>query len=567
MVTLRSHQSKAIDQFKISNKGIIIYHSMGSGKTITSIHCVNQYPKIKPIFVTPSSVYEQFSSEVKQHINSNISYNVYTYRKFSDLLETNSIPKNRLIVIDEAHRLRNPNTKSSKLILKYCSKYAFKTLFLTGTLFINFPWDVSPLVNTLKLQDEDKLPVTEERFRKMFYSINRKFPYFIEFINTVDFFEMTDGLISVYDNKSNNPQNFPAKIEQLKPVVMNKTQELLHKKIVSKTIEKQNIKLLGINKNEAKTIKNLNSFLAQTRQLSNVVKGQNTYSPKIISIIDQTINDDSFPAIIYSNFLEAGVIPARQYLNEKYKDISNEVIDGSLHITQKQDIIDDYNNKKIKILFITSSASEGVDLKRTRQIHIMEPHWNLPKLQQVIGRGIRFRSHKNLPEEKRIVTVYKWFSVYSYGRGYTADQFLIDLSKKKEYFCSFFENLLTNRPEYQNIQFISNSPMSISNNNTSRYSTPSKSVNRNAAAMKIQAKVRGTLQRKKFLKKRAVVKSLQKKIRARKVTTRNNKLESLIENLKKKDFGRFSRIVARKMLQSGRPHSNYSKTTGKVKQR
>ena len=62
---------------------------------------------------------------------------------------------------------------------------------------------------------------------------------------------------------------------------------------------------------------------------------------------------------------------------------------------------------------ISSAGSEGLDLKNIRQIHIMEPYWNEVRVKQVIGRGVRNNSHKDLPPKDRNVTVFRYFSVLS----------------------------------------------------------------------------------------------------------------------------------------------------------
>ena len=52
-------------------------------------------------------------------------------------------------------------------------------------------------------------------------------------------------------------------------------------------------------------------------------------------------------------------------------------------------------------------ASEGLDLKNIREIHIMDPWFHLNRLEQIVGRGIRFCSHIMLDDpKKRNVTVY-----------------------------------------------------------------------------------------------------------------------------------------------------------------
>ena len=81
---------------------------------------------------------------------------------------------------------------------------------------------------------------------------------------------------------------------------------------------------------------------------------------------------------------------------------------------------------------MSSSGAEGLDLKNTRQIHIMEPHWNIAKINQVIGRGIRYKSHESLPKKQRLVNVYYWISepdVKKDKKG--SDEYLYELSEKK----------------------------------------------------------------------------------------------------------------------------------------
>lgn len=67
----------------------------------------------------------------------------------------------------------------------------------------------------------------------------------------------------------------------------------------------------------------------------------------------------------------------------------------------------------IKVFMITASGSEGIDLKNTRFVHIVEPYWNMVRIEQVIGRARRICSHQDLPEEMRTVQVYLYLSVFS----------------------------------------------------------------------------------------------------------------------------------------------------------
>lgn len=67
----------------------------------------------------------------------------------------------------------------------------------------------------------------------------------------------------------------------------------------------------------------------------------------------------------------------------------------------------------VKIMMITASGSEGINLKNTRYVHIMEPYWNMARLEQVIGRARRLESHEDLPKELRTVQVFLYMSTLS----------------------------------------------------------------------------------------------------------------------------------------------------------
>jgi hypothetical protein len=64
----------------------------------------------------------------------------------------------------------------------------------------------------------------------------------------------------------------------------------------------------------------------------------------------------------------------------------------------------------IKLFMITSSGAEGISLKNTRYVHILEPYWHPVRVQQVVGRARRICSHSGLPEEEQTVEVFCYVS-------------------------------------------------------------------------------------------------------------------------------------------------------------
>lgn len=72
-----------------------------------------------------------------------------------------------------------------------------------------------------------------------------------------------------------------------------------------------------------------------------------------------------------------------------------------------------YYGEVIKIIMITSSGAEGINLENTRFVHIVEPYWHMVRIDQVVGRARRICSHKNLPEELRTIKVFLYMSKFS----------------------------------------------------------------------------------------------------------------------------------------------------------
>ena len=88
----------------------------------------------------------------------------------------------------------------------------------------------------------------------------------------------------------------------------------------------------------------------------------------------------------------------------------------------------------IKVLMITASGSEGINLRNTRYVHIMEPYWHPARLEQVIGRARRICSHKDLPEKLQTVEVFIYLMTFTPEQiksDKSIELKLKDLSKKK----------------------------------------------------------------------------------------------------------------------------------------
>ena len=94
----------------------------------------------------------------------------------------------------------------------------------------------------------------------------------------------------------------------------------------------------------------------------------------------------------------------RQIFNAKYSDDFPPSLKASVESKPK---------KKLCLLMITAAGAEGITLANVRHVHIMEPHWNPARHDQIIGRAIRICSHASLPQEERTVRVSFYLSVFT----------------------------------------------------------------------------------------------------------------------------------------------------------
>ena len=454
LLTILPHQLIAYN-FLQKHKGIILFHKMGSGKTISSLYAAICFNK-PTIIIGPKSSKKSFVddlnklSNIKININTN-NYKFYSYKKIINILQSNfDIFNDKIIIIDEAHHLRSQTPQMMHIINSLV--FAYKVILLTGTPIINHPIDLCVLVNIVKNIEI----FTTDKSLFDFYYIERLDDFNNNTISNIPILELKNkselkikltNAISFYEPLLN--KNI-LQIDIYYPeIVLNQAQLIEYKKYIVKLInpiskriihletdinaEDFNIDFVSLNTTKK------NAFLTATRQLSNTINNDPT-SPKILEIIKHVLEGPK-PIIIYSNFLANGIYPISIQLN-KY-GIKYRMIKGTTTEDRMDSIINEYNNGLIDVLLISSAASESITLLNTRQMHIVEPHFNEAKINQVIGRAIRYKSHEKLKINNRQISIYHWTSVFPNQIKYkTADQYLIWLSKKKQQLIYKFINLV-----------------------------------------------------------------------------------------------------------------------------
>jgi SNF2 family DNA or RNA helicase len=431
MLELFGYQQICVDFIKEPNHfGLILYHSMGSGKTITSLAMGIQFNR-SIIIITTKASKKNFQDDIKKMIGHGVKIDgekitLLTYKKAITKIKDEQLNFfNKVVIIDEAHRLRNVSKLTSILITE-CSN-AFKLILLTGTIFYNGLGDLSVLVNMVA--KNEVLPETTKEFKFFYYNDLYKTPTNIEL-----FIKKISGKISYY--KKTLDENYPKSETIIKKVDMNNEQISEYRFYLKKILSLDNIQHIDYTLIDQRKV---NYFLNVTRQLSNTTNNSPD-SPKIKEIFNFVKNNPK-PAVIYSNYLTNGLLPISLLLHNA--NIPHAIYHGDTNEEKREKIINNYNDGSIDVLLISTAGSESLDLKNTRQIHIMELHWNESKINQIIGRAIRYKSHESLKISDRNVKIVKWISVFGYKIPYeTADEYLQKVSEEKDKMFEQFNEII-----------------------------------------------------------------------------------------------------------------------------
>ncbi|MBA42776.1 MAG: hypothetical protein CMF62_02060 [Magnetococcales bacterium] len=228
---------------------------------------------------------------------------------------------------------------------------------------------------------------------------------------------------------------------------------------------------------EGTVVKLPNNFFIGTRLISNVaypnkkinekgfaswkgddlnLKNLKKYSIKFYTIIKRIISSTG-TSFVYCNFTEfGGILAFKKALEAQgFKDYMKDgegwkryaVLSGDENDQQKEEIKAVFNKtgnikgQKIKVIIGSPSVAEGHSFKNCRNVHIMEPYWNQSKIDQIIGRAVRYCSHKALPSEKRNVKVYVYMSVHP-NIDESIDEYIRRLAKRKDKLIKEFEHAL-----------------------------------------------------------------------------------------------------------------------------
>jgi SNF2 family DNA or RNA helicase len=405
---LQPQQLKIIEYMQ-THRGILIYHTVGSGKTLTAITLSQCYLDANPnntvIVVCPASLIANFQKQMYyyKNIKHANNYKFYSIQSFVNAKKKGDINcANSMLIIDEAHNLKtayskNKSQKTGKVIEKgvnskhviNCAEKADKVVLLSATPVVNDMKDLVSLYNMIRNTEEPRMTNTKKTTG--LHSI----PY-----STEELIQRLRCKVSFFDAVDKN--FFPESKEhdiflRMSPSFEKKYNELLGDKGLSKLA----ISHFGDT--------DIQKFYNGFRRAVNTLEGPD--SPKIKWVVKQI--QEAKPnekIIVFSHFLDSGNFAILKALSPELQKRSA-YIRGSVTKKKRSEIVNKYNKNELQFLFISKAGGEGLDLKETRKIIILEPSWNRSLEEQVIGRGVRYMSHSALPLKDRVVDIYRLYNI------------------------------------------------------------------------------------------------------------------------------------------------------------
>lgn len=486
-------------------KSLLVFHQIGSGKTCTAITVAEQWKKKKQILIlTPASLIDNMRDELRspcgqgnyitdkelkelkklkisdkkyQNIikksNDRISkyYKIMSYHKFINLSLQNKISlKNTLLIIDEVQNMVSESGTFYRVLYDKIKKAPqdLRILLLSATPMFDKPQEIGLTLNLLRPNQE--LPIGNKFVETYLNKRKTKNGFKYNPTNLKDFKNKIKGYISYY--RGADPISYPQANFKIKRITM---EDFQHKSYLG-ALSDEDSYIRGAFKSD--DILDLpTNFLIGPRVVSNIafpnkctgtdgmkcfrgecleLQNLKNYSIKFYHII-RKIKQSEGPCFVYSNFKTYGGVDCfiRVLKKHGWKDFKQHgegskrfaVWSGDESIQYKSLVKatfnqpKNHNGSKLQIILGSPSIKEGVTLKRLEQIHILEPYWNLSRMLQIIGRGVRYCSHSDLPKRRRYVDIFLYIAKTQDDRE-SVDEYIWKLAKQKAKLINKFETTM-----------------------------------------------------------------------------------------------------------------------------
>ena len=423
-------------------KGGIIADEMGLGKTIMTLGLILSHRLEHTLIVVPTVLLGQWENEIirllghypyvyhgsKKHTKSirESPVVITTYGTLSGSYGYNALTSFRWnrIVYDEAHRLRNEETKVHTVAKKLNTTYIW---CLTGTPIQNKTFDLVSLCKILQVSEPKNLDIHDMDWLIDKFVIKRtKKQVGIDLLPVIYKNTMVDWNM---DEELNMACDLHSTL-QFTGVTMgnvNKITKLLSTSTLPKLIRMRQMCILPM------TMQNSVDKLIKEGMLdeSDVIEGINGTS-KMDAILKQLKENknDGEKKLIFTHFK----LEMNHLMNKISNDLNLKVacIQGSTTQSLREEYITSLEYD-VLILQINSSC-EGLNLQLYTQVYFTSPHWNPSVESQAIARAHRIGQNKQ-------VTVYRFimngFGIYTKS----IEQYILEVQTMKRKWMRIFDRI------------------------------------------------------------------------------------------------------------------------------
>lgn len=382
LVTLRRYQEWGV-KYILHQKSVLLGDEMGLGKTIQSIATMVSLKNVGCnwfLVICPAAVIVNWCREIEQHSKlkaikihgpgkkaelkhwiktGGVGVTTYETTKFINSYENFKID---LLVVDEAHYVKNPNAKRTKNVIAL-GKRTERKLYLTGT----------PLENKV----DEMVQLVDQLNHQVALEISN-----YTYLSQAEIFRQKVAPVYYRRKREDVLTELPDLIEKdawcsLKPY----EKELYEESILSSD---------ETEKEEKKTRNNYQYIRRVSWQVDDLK--QSSKADRLLDIIKQA-KEQNRKVIVFSFFLDT-IKKIQNYLGS----ICLQPITGAVNPQIRQDIVDEFNQAPDGTVLLgqITAAGTGLNIQAASVVVITEPQFKPSVENQAISRAYRMGQTRNV---------------------------------------------------------------------------------------------------------------------------------------------------------------------------
>ncbi len=402
-VQLYPYQLKGVE-FGLYKKAVLIGDEMGLGKTLQAIvlavlkNDIFGYDKV--LIVTMASLKEQWKREIERFTSEKglviagpkskreelyqDAQHLFKITNYEAVLRDTTILsrfKPDLVILDEAQRIKNFNTKTADAVKSVPRKHA---IVLTGTPLENKLEDVYSIVQFL---DPDLLSPLW-KFAADHFMLSRDKKGKILGYRNLDRLQEKLKPVVIRRKKKDVLSDLPDEIVNTYYLEMTEKQQKIHAGYVQSLLPLINKKFLT-----PMDLRKIQELLLCMRMVCNstyLIDRKTNISPKLKElevVLSELVIDNDRKVVIFSEWTTMNFLIAKQLSSAGIRFVE---LSGKIPVKKRQLLIDEFtNNPDCKVFLSTDAGGTGLNLQASDCVINFELPWNPAKMHQRIGRVSR----------------------------------------------------------------------------------------------------------------------------------------------------------------------------------